>query len=687
MDPADRAGVEGYRRRVVVERSSVVPEVPVESVPQGGSRLLPRARRLFAGFVALALVVSLLELTGDAVEVVPHVVVAVAAMGGLIAWAGWLLRRGHATVVADLASAALLVALGWGFQRPHGILFAMLAALMLRGAYGSRPSAARGAAAVVGAFLTLEVVLRGSERLLQIGTLNVVVASVAVAVVLRALAELLAARDLEASWDAVLTAASVALVGARDDGAVAAVRADAERQLEARTAGALEVDPPRTAADARLDAQVALATQRLRSEDRSRLLTERSHDGIYLLEIAPQVRYRYLNPAGAQLLGVPAERLVADPAVDREVVHPDDHAELRRRRAAQRVLVDPIGVRVGGGDRPLRWLELEERELPPEGPGGSVRLVLGTLRDVTERRRQEAALRTALERERTAADQLREVDALKTTFLRAVSHELRTPLAAVVGATETLRRRWPELTPAQIDTLTEVADRRARQLERLLADLLDVDRLASGALEPRRSAVAVRTLVTNVVADHLDGDHPTRVLGDEVIVGLDASAVERIVDNLVRNAHTHTPPGTPVDLTVRRVADGAELTVEDAGPGIAPEDRERLFEPFAQGDDSGDRSQPGTGIGLALVRRLAVLHGGDVHVEEGARGGARFVVTLPGPHLTDPATSHPSTWASAARAAEVSALRSKREVVDLAPVTPLQPRATGADGPPRGSSS
>lgn len=655
--------------------------------PPDRSRLLPRARRLFAAFVALALAVSLLELADSAVAPVPHGLVAVGAMIGLTAWAAALLRLARAGVVSDAALALLLVALGWGFQRPHGILFTMLATLMLRGAYGPRWSAARGATAVVGAFVALELLVRGPERAFTIGTLNIVVAALAVGAVLRVLAELLATRDLEAGWDAVLTEASVALLGARDDAAVAVVRADAERQLDAQVSGALGVDVPRGAAAARLDGQAALATQRLRSDDRSRMLAERSHDGIYLLEIAPQVRYRYLNPAGAALLGVTAERLLADPAVDREVVHADDRAELRRRRASERVLVTPIEVRVGGGDRPLRWLELEERELPPEGPGGAVRLVLGTLRDVTERRRQEAALRTALEREREAAEQLREVDALKTTFLRAVSHELRTPLAAVVGATETLRRRWSELTPTQIDTLTEVADRRARQLEGLLADLLDVDRLASGALEPRRTAVAVRALVADVVDEHDAADHPTRVDGEEVVVGLDASAVERIVDNLIRNAHTHTPRGTAVHLTVRRVADGAEVVVEDEGPGIAPADRERLFEPFAQGPDSGDRSQPGTGIGLALVRRLAALHGGDVHVEEGDRGGARFVVHLPGPHLADPATSHPSTWPSAARAAQVGALRSKRGAGDLAPVTPLQPRVQGADGPPRGSSS
>jgi signal transduction histidine kinase len=116
---------------------------------------------------------------------------------------------------------------------------------------------------------------------------------------------------------------------------------------------------------------------------------------------------------------------------------------------------------------------------------------------------------------------------------------------------------------------------------------------------------------------------------------IDPPKVERIVENLLSNVARHTPAGTPVWVAVRPDRDGVLLSVEDAGPGIPPEIRESIFEPFRQGQDTVAHS-PGMGLGLSLVARFAELHGGRAWVEERTGGGAAFRVFLGGVHEPEP---------------------------------------------------
>jgi signal transduction histidine kinase len=142
-------------------------------------------------------------------------------------------------------------------------------------------------------------------------------------------------------------------------------------------------------------------------------------------------------------------------------------------------------------------------------------------------------------------------------------------------------------------------------------------------LEPRLERTDLGELVRRVVED-LGGDAIVEV--QPLTVAVDAAKVERIVENLVYNAYKHTPPGSSVWVRLEAEDDGAVLVVEDEGPGIPPELRESIFDPFRRGPDTG---APGTGIGLSLVARFAELHGGRAWVEERPGGGASFRVFLP----------------------------------------------------------
>jgi two-component system sensor histidine kinase KdpD len=217
---------------------------------------------------------------------------------------------------------------------------------------------------------------------------------------------------------------------------------------------------------------------------------------------------------------------------------------------------------------------------------------------------------------------------MKNMFLQAVSHDLRTPLAAILGLAITLERSDIELPREETHDLARRIAANARKLDRMVTDLLDLDRLARGIVEPRRYPTDVGALVTRVVEEsELMAMGRVRLDAPEIVVPVDAAKVERIVENLLANTLRHTAPGTPVSVRVEPAEGGVLLVVEDEGPGIPEEMREAVFEPFRQGPDAPEHS-PGVGVGLTLVRRFAELHGGRAWVEDRAGGGASFRVFL-----------------------------------------------------------
>ena len=235
--------------------------------------------------------------------------------------------------------------------------------------------------------------------------------------------------------------------------------------------------------------------------------------------------------------------------------------------------------------------------------------------------------RIALERE--AAESLRQTNALKDTLLHAVSHDLKGPLSGIIGAMQTIRRSEARgLAGSERESLYEVVEVSGAKMNRLVDDMLDLERVDRGQVELERTPTDVAALARRVVREATGViDHPIDVAADEVLVDLDRAKVERVVENLLVNAGRHTPTGTPIHVRVVAGAEGVVIEVEDEGPGVPESLRDVVFDPFRQGSRSGGR---GVGIGLSLVRRFAQLHGGDAEVADRPGGGARFVVSLPG---------------------------------------------------------
>ncbi|TMK94438.1 MAG: hypothetical protein E6G37_03380 [Actinobacteria bacterium] len=238
-------------------------------------------------------------------------------------------------------------------------------------------------------------------------------------------------------------------------------------------------------------------------------------------------------------------------------------------------------------------------------------------------------LRKQAQLEREAAEHLRQADEVKNSFLTAVSHELRTPLSSILGCAVSLgQRQGLGLSDEDVDDLTGRLESNARKLTRLVSDLLDLDRLAQGVIEPRRVATDVADLVRMVVAETRVAERRNvHIDAEPTLIELDPAKVERIVENLVMNSLRHS---TGTDLWVRVVPEpeGVLIAVEDNGLGVPAGVRARIFEPFKRGQ--APSHAPGVGVGLSIVANFARLHGGRAWVEDRQGGGASFRVFLPG---------------------------------------------------------
>lgn len=235
-------------------------------------------------------------------------------------------------------------------------------------------------------------------------------------------------------------------------------------------------------------------------------------------------------------------------------------------------------------------------------------------------------VRSLLAAEQENVRSLNELDAWKTTFLRTVAHDLRSPLSSMQGLLLTLQEHGSAIGPEQRDQLLDQSIAASERLDALLRDLLDMQRIEAGVLEPELAPTRLDELVRDsLAAIDLHGREVTLEL-EPVTAVVEASKVDRIVTNLVRNAVTHTAADVSVWVRLHGTEHHAVLVVEDDGAGLDDQAAADLFEAFRRhGQGDGD----GVGLGLHLVRRFTQLHGGDVEATDRPGGGARFVVRLP----------------------------------------------------------
>ena len=358
------------------------------------------------------------------------------------------------------------------------------------------------------------------------------------------------------------------------------------------------------------------ARQRAEARERQRFqaqLLDAVADAVVATDLEGHVQY--LNPA-AQRLYRTTEQEAVGRHVGRLVVLGDDMQD------ATNLLARVRGGRPWSGQTMLRLSDGTTvpalvTAAPVHGPLGEVSGLIGVATDVSELR--------------DAIDRLNRSEEIRVAFLRATSHELRTPLAAIVGLAETLQLHADGLDAAARATLVDRLRANAERLSRLVTDLLDVDRLASGLVAAACEPHDLEALVLRSVAEVDAGQHTVELDLVPLRADVDAPKLERVVVNLVANATRHTPPGTGITVRLRHdeATDEVVLQVRDDGPGIDPGYLDVLFEPFVQGPERHHDASPGTGLGLSLARELVRLHGGELTAGNVLPHGAQFEVRVP----------------------------------------------------------
>ena len=246
------------------------------------------------------------------------------------------------------------------------------------------------------------------------------------------------------------------------------------------------------------------------------------------------------------------------------------------------------------------------------------------------RRQAEDDRKALLARERASRAAAESANRAKDEFVAVLGHEFRNPLSAIINAVHVLDRVAADEPPAQ--HARDLIQRQARSIDRLVEDLLEINRIATGRirldLQPTDLADAARRCLATLTAR--TRGHRVALDAHEVWVNADPVRIEQILVNLLDNAVKYTPAGGTIDVRVERQGKDAVFCVRDTGVGIAPDMLPRIFELFMQGDTAALRGRSGLGIGLAVVQRLADLHGGTIDAaSEGPGRGSTFTLRLP----------------------------------------------------------
>ncbi len=367
------------------------------------------------------------------------------------------------------------------------------------------------------------------------------------------------------------------------------------------------------------------------SEAQFRAIFECSSIGIGLIDM--KVEIVDANPALCQMLGYSREQLygqrftnyISQQKGDLELfgqlvsgIHKDPEQLSERHR----IEMERLFLHKEGG---LVWTHLSVSVIPDSN--GNPEFFLAIVEDITERKQTELKLRAS----QAAAEA---GSRAKSEFLATMSHELRTPLNAIMGLSQLLQQEMVGPLNEKQQEYIGCVYSSGQHLLALINDILDLSKVEAGKEELLQLPLLVRDVcnyaISTVSDQALDkGLQLTHEIDSEaeIFIG-DERRVKQMLLNLLTNAIKFTPAGT-VSLEVKKVSNGISFTVADTGIGIDPNNFKFLFQPFKQLDSRLNRQYEGTGLGLALTRKLARLHGGDVTVESALGQGSRFTLFLP----------------------------------------------------------
>ncbi len=394
------------------------------------------------------------------------------------------------------------------------------------------------------------------------------------------------------------------------------------------------------------------AERRLReSERRFRQMAENIEE-LFWITNADFTRALYVSPVYERIWGRPSRSVYENPQSFLEGIHPDDRAETERSlyEAASAGKEWSREYRVVHPDGSVYWVW--DRAFPVRTDEDGLTGWAGITQDITGRRRADQAMRDLnqdLERrveERTAEleavnrkliernAEVEKANRMKNQFLARVSHELRTPLNAIVGYSDLLREESAGPLGEVYQRFVRNVQEGAQHLTQLVNELLDLSRIEAGRIELNLERVDIfgaLTEVLSVIAPLAEiknlsvENHVSR--GIELVA--DRVRLKQILYNLVSNSVKFTPEDGRLWIDAEMDGEMLSISVGDTGIGIAPEEQEAIFEEFHQVPSANHPAAAGAGLGLAITRKLAELHGGTVRVESEQGRGSRFIVTLP----------------------------------------------------------
>jgi two-component system sensor histidine kinase KdpD len=303
-----------------------------------------------------------------------------------------------------------------------------------------------------------------------------------------------------------------------------------------------------------------------------------------------------------------------------------DHGKPAGRGTETLPGADALYVPITAGARALGVLRVEVRDVR-RAQDPIERQLLDAIADQAGIAFERAALaaRSAQEQMATQAERLR------SSLLSSLSHDLRTPLAGIEGAASALKDGADRLSPEGRAELAQTILEEARRMMRLVSNLLEMVRVESGALQVQREWQSIEEVIGVALLrleERLRG-HPVRteIPADLPLVAMDGLLIEQALVNLLENAAKYAPPGTPIDVTAALDDARLVIAIADRGPGVPHDEAERIFDKFYR--SARNERVGGAGLGLTIVRAIALAHGGRVWVETRAGGGSVFRLALP----------------------------------------------------------